>query len=103
MPALATPLPCRWCELVIRPLGDHGPCVVKDPRTGGYYHLEEAEHFLLTQLDGRRDAETICTAFAERFGVGVQPDDLILENFETVNAIKRLVEARRAAKPRTGA
>jgi multidrug efflux pump subunit AcrA (membrane-fusion protein) len=65
---LAPPLPARRSELVIRPLGDHGPYVVKDPATGAYYHLGEEEHFLLTQLDGQRDAEAIRTAFLERFG-----------------------------------
>jgi hypothetical protein len=64
MPDLATPLPCRRPELVVRPLGEHGPYVVKDPHSGAYYHLGEEEHFLLTQLDGERDAETIHAAFA---------------------------------------
>ena len=68
MSELATQLPSCRPELVIRPLGDKGPYVVKEPRTGTYYHLGEEEHFLLTQLDGRRDAEAICAAFAERFG-----------------------------------
>jgi acyl carrier protein len=41
-------------------------------------------------------------AFMEKqFGVKVQPADLVLENFETVNAIKRLVEARRSSTPPT--
>ena len=39
MPDLAAPVPCRRPELVVRPLGDHGPYVVKDPRTGAYYQL----------------------------------------------------------------
>jgi RNA polymerase sigma factor (TIGR02999 family) len=68
MPDLATLLPCRRPELVVCPLGDRGPYVVKDPRGGAYYHLGEEEHFLLTQFDGRRDAEAIRAAFAERFG-----------------------------------
>jgi RNA polymerase sigma-70 factor (ECF subfamily) len=53
MPHLAPPLLGRRPELVIRPLGEGGPYVVKDPRSGAYYHLGEEEHFLLTQLDGR--------------------------------------------------
>jgi len=68
MPDLAELLPCRRPELVVRPLGEDGPYVVKEPRTGAYYHLGDEEHFLLTQLDGQRDAETIRAAFAERFG-----------------------------------
>jgi hypothetical protein len=76
MPDLDTPLPCRRAELVVRPLGDHGPYVVKDPGTGAYYHLGAEEHFLLTQLDGQRDAETIRAAFAQRFGKPLSDEDL---------------------------
>jgi multidrug efflux pump subunit AcrA (membrane-fusion protein) len=50
--------------------------VVKDPRSGAYYHLGEEEHFLLTQLDGRRDAGAVCAAFAERFGQPLSDDEL---------------------------
>src|SRR5215472_11143992 len=76
MPHLVTMLPCRRPELVVRPLGDHGPYVVKDPRSGAYYHLGDEEHFLLTQLDGQRDAETIRAAFAERFGQPLTGEEL---------------------------
>jgi multidrug efflux pump subunit AcrA (membrane-fusion protein) len=76
MPDLATPLPCRRCDLVVRPLGDHGPYVVKHPGTGAYYHLGDEEHFLLMQLDGRRDAETIRAAFAARFGQPLTGEEL---------------------------
>src|SRR5262245_2579151 len=76
MPDLAPPLPCRRPELVVRPLGDHGPYVVKDPRTGTYYHLGEEEHFLLMQLDGQRKAEAIRAAFAERFGQSLAGTEL---------------------------
>src|SRR5262249_38858445 len=73
---LAPPLPARRPELVIRPLGDHGPHVVKDPGTGAYYHLGEEEHFLLSQLDGRRDAEAIRAAFLDRFGQPLAGEEL---------------------------
>ena len=43
MPDLATPLPCRRPELVVRPLGEHGPYVVKDPGTALTYHLGDEE------------------------------------------------------------
>src|SRR5262245_14811625 len=68
MPDLAIPLPTRRPDLVSRPLGESGPYVVKDPRTGDYYHLGEQEHFLLTQLDGRQSGAAVCAAFGERFG-----------------------------------
>jgi acyl carrier protein len=42
----------------------------------------------------------LLVAFLEnQFGVKVQPQDVILENFENINAIKRLVEVRRRSKP----
>jgi multidrug efflux pump subunit AcrA (membrane-fusion protein) len=76
MPGLATALPCRRPGLVIRPLGEHGPYVVKDPGTGAYYHLCDEEHFLLTQLDGRHDAKTICAAFTACFGQPLAEEEL---------------------------
>jgi putative peptide zinc metalloprotease protein len=68
--------PQRRSELVIRPLGEGGTYVVKDPRTGAYYHLGEQEHFLLTQCDGRQDAAAIRAAFAERFGQPLADEEL---------------------------
>jgi putative peptide zinc metalloprotease protein len=76
VPDLATLLPCRRPELVVRPLGANGPFVVKDPRSGAYYYLGDEEHFLLTQLDGARDASTIRAAFAERFGQPLSDEEL---------------------------
>jgi multidrug efflux pump subunit AcrA (membrane-fusion protein) len=76
MPDLALPLPARRPELLIRPLGDEGWYVVKDPRSGEFFQLGEAEHFLLTQLDGTRTAETVRAAYAARFGEPLSEEDL---------------------------
>lgn len=81
MPPLATSLPTRRPELIVRPLGDQGQCVVKDPRRGVYFHLGEQEYFLLSQLDGQRGADALCAdalcaAFAERFGEPLSPQEL---------------------------
>jgi hypothetical protein len=76
MTSPASLLPCCRADLVVRPLGEDGPYVLKDPSTGAYYHLGDEEHFLVMQLDGRRDAETVCTAFAERFGRPLSDEDL---------------------------
>jgi putative peptide zinc metalloprotease protein len=73
---LAPLLPSLRPELILRPLGDQGPYVVKDPSTGAYYHLGEEEHFLLTQLDGQRNSDAIRAAFAERFGQSLDDEDL---------------------------
>jgi len=76
MPDLITMPPARRAELVIRPLGDHGQHVVKDPRTGAFYNLGEQESFLLLKLDGTQPAEAICAAFQERFGQPLPEEDL---------------------------
>src|SRR5262249_46922432 len=72
----AATLPARRPDLVIRPLGDRGRYVVKDPRSGAFFTFGEQEHFLLTQLDGKRDAEAICKAFEERFDEPLSEEDL---------------------------
>src|SRR5262245_31586213 len=68
--------PARRPELVVRPLGEDGRYVVKDPQTGAYYHLGDEEHFLLSQLDGQRDPQAIRDAFEERFGQPLDDEDL---------------------------
>jgi multidrug efflux pump subunit AcrA (membrane-fusion protein) len=82
--------PARRSELVIQPLGDHGPYVVKDPGTGAYYHLGEEEHFLLMLLDGGREAEAIRAAFAERFGQSLSDEDL--QEFLTLAKERRFLQ-----------
>jgi putative peptide zinc metalloprotease protein len=98
---LATPLPARRPELVIRPLGDRGRYVVKDPHSGAFYTFGEQEHFLLTQLDGTRDAEAICQAFAERFGEHLSAEDL--GGFLKLARRQDLLQPAGAAGPRAEA
>ena len=66
-------------------------------------HLESDDLLIASDIIDSLGIFMLVAFLEKRFGVKVQPDDLILENFETVNSINRLVEARRAAKPRTGA
>jgi acyl carrier protein len=66
-------------------------------------HLESDDLLVASDIIDSLGIFMLVAFLEKRFGVGVQPDDVILENFETVTAIMRLVEARRAAKPRTGA
>jgi putative peptide zinc metalloprotease protein len=91
--------PARRTDLVIRPLGERGPYVVKDPRTGAYYHLGDEEHFLLTQLDGRRDAETVRATFAERFGQPLSDEEL--HEFLDMARAQGLLQASAAGGPQT--
>jgi multidrug efflux pump subunit AcrA (membrane-fusion protein) len=99
MSELATLHPCRRSELVVRPLGDHGPYVVKDPGTGAYYQLGEEEQFLLTQLDGQRNAAAIRAAFAERFGKSLSDEDF--HEFLTVAKERRLLQSDGPPDPET--
>src|SRR5437763_15944487 len=68
--------PARRPDLVLRPTGDKGDHVVKDPATGTYYNLGAQEAFLLAQLDGLRTAAEVCAAFQERFGEPLSEEDL---------------------------
>src|SRR5580765_6973727 len=76
MPDLATPLPVRRPELIIRPLGADGRFVVKDPLTNEFFQIGEAEQFLLERLDGHQDVEAVRTLYAEQFGEPLSEEDL---------------------------
>jgi len=70
------PLPVRRPDLIVRPRGDDGECVIKDPRTGAYFNLGPHESFLLARLDGQRDRLTTRTEFERRFAETLSDDDL---------------------------
>jgi multidrug resistance efflux pump len=93
----SAPLPTRRADLVIRPLGDQGQYVVKDPRTADYFHLGPHEHYLLIQLDGVRDTPAVCAAFEKQFGEPLTEEDLH-EFIETVEA-QGLLEASGEREP----
>ena len=76
MTAPGTMPPARRPELLVRPLGDGGDHVVKDPRTGEYFNLGPQESFLLLRLDGRHTATQICGAFEAHFGEPLTGEDL---------------------------
>jgi putative peptide zinc metalloprotease protein len=75
-PLTTPPPPARRDDLVIRPIGEAGRFVVKDPASVEYFQIGEEEHFLLLQLDGERDAAAICAAFEKQFGDPLSADDL---------------------------
>src|SRR5688572_21933147 len=76
LPAPAAVLPSRRPELLVRPLGDGGDHVVKDPRTGEYFNLGPHESFLLLRLDGRHTTAQIRGAFQARFREPLTAEDL---------------------------
>jgi multidrug resistance efflux pump len=94
----APKLPARRPDLVIRPLGDRGRYVVKDPRTGAFFTFGEQEHFLLAQLDGERGAAAVCQAFAEHFGEPLSEGEL--GQFVELARRKGLLQAAGASAPR---
>ncbi len=87
--------PVRRTELLIKPIGEDGQHVVKDPRTGGYFNLAAQEAFLLLQLDGKQSAGDICSAFETRFAELIAPDDV--EQFVELAKSQGFVERSAAA------
>jgi multidrug resistance efflux pump len=74
--ARARVLPARRCDLVIRPYGDDGTHVVKDPLAREYFSLGPQEAFLLIGLDGHARAEALAAAFERRFGEVLSAQDI---------------------------
>src|SRR4051794_19073709 len=69
-------LPARRADLIVKPSGDTGGHVVKDPRTGQFFDLGPEESFLLLGLDGRQTAAELAAAFEARFGSTLPAEDL---------------------------
>ena len=90
MSVTQTQLPMRRLDLVVRPLGEDGRYVVKDPRSGQFYQLGEQEHFLLMQLDGQREASEVCAEFEQQFGKELAEGDL--DGFVQMASAQRLLE-----------
>jgi biotin carboxyl carrier protein len=89
--------PARRPELVIRAVGAEGRHVVKDPVSGQFYDLGAEEAFLLEQLDGRRTAPAICSAFAKRFGQGLNEEELA--EFEALARKQGFLSAKGSMAP----
>ncbi len=89
--------PARRSDLLMKPLGNDGQHVVKDPRTGAYFSLPRAEAFLLAQLDGRQTADAICAAFQQEFGESLAAEDL--DQFLEVAFAQNLLQPDTALAP----
>src|SRR5688572_16509813 len=76
MSTIAPTLPARRSQLIVRPLGEAGQHVVKDPLNDAYYHLGPEESFLLLKLDGTATAEQVCREFEEEFDEPLAEEDL---------------------------
>jgi RND family efflux transporter MFP subunit len=81
----------------MRPAGDDGEHVVKNPATGAYFQLGPEESFLLSLLDGRRPADEVRAAFAGRFGGTLGEADL--DEFIELARSQGLLAPGQAAHP----
>lgn len=73
---LASQSQVRRFDLIIRPLGEEGPFVVKAPQSGEFFQIGAEEHFLLLQVDGAKDADAIRASFEEHFGQPLTEEEL---------------------------
>ena len=84
-------LPQVRSDLVIRRTGDN-EYVVKCPSEGTFFRFGAEEHFLLTSLDGHRNAAEICDAYQEQFNDSLSEEDL--RDFVKVVRSQRLVQRK---------
>ncbi len=77
MPTLDDIPPRLLPDVVVRPLGEPGLHVAKNPRKRTYLRLGEQERFLLSQLDGRASFGGIAESFARQFGESVSHEELL--------------------------
>ena len=68
--------PCCRDGLIIRPLGNDGRFVIKNPADGKYFTVGEQEAFLFAQLDGLQSNAAICREFERRFAEPLSDEDL---------------------------
>lgn len=93
--------PRRRPELVVRPVGAEGRCVVKNPRTGEYFQLGPQEAFLLERLDGRNSADDIRQSFERQFHEPLPPEDF--DQFLALARHQRLVQTETDEPPAVAA
>ncbi len=75
-PARRSPPPRVRSDVIVRPLGEAGRYVVKNPADGKFFTVGEQEAFLFSQLDGTSAVAEVCRSFEDRFGEPLTDDDL---------------------------
>ncbi|MBX7102852.1 MAG: HlyD family efflux transporter periplasmic adaptor subunit [Gemmataceae bacterium] len=98
MVATNNSLPVCRADLIIRPVGDEGQTVVKDPLTNSYFKLGREESFLLAQLDGVQSSDSVRAAFDRHFGTPLTEADLL--EFLDLATSQRLIAPRYENAPR---
>src|SRR5688500_9894273 len=76
MSTIAPTLPARRSQLIVRPLGEAGQLVVKDPLNAAYDHFGPEDSVLLLKLEGTATAERVCREFEEGFDEPLGEEDL---------------------------
>lgn len=66
----------RDLEIKSQPATEGPVYVLKDPRSGEFYRLREAEHFIARQFDGKTPLEVIQERAETRFGATIAPETL---------------------------
>jgi len=91
--------PARRPELIVRPLGDAGQFVIKDPQSGGFFNVGQVEAFLLAQLDGVKTVAEVCAAFESQFNEPLSAEELdeFIELAKTQGFLKRSQTTQPAA------
>src|SRR5438874_1224319 len=82
-------LSVRRQDLILRPIGAEGQFVVKDPKTGAFFHMGDREQFLLNRLDGQQTLQTVRRAYERQFDEPLTADDL--DEFLATAAAQNLV------------
>lgn len=91
----------RRSELVLRPFGNGGEVVLKDPASGVIYNLGAQEAFLLAQFDGQQSTRRIRKAFEDQFGEPLSADDMreFVELAESRGFLQTQRKAAESASP----
>src|SRR6266566_3035491 len=91
-------------ELVISRQGTdgNGAVVVKDPVSGRFFRLKEAEYSIAQQLDGSTPLEVVRQRIQEKFGVGLEDGELkkFVEQLSRLGLLEESKRAEPAPTPR---
>jgi len=79
----------------------NAPFVAKDPRTTQFFRFREAEHFIVSQLDGETPLDVVRRKTEERFGATL-PQETLTKFVRTLEShgLLETDKARRGSRPR---
>src|SRR2546427_11391093 len=82
----------------------NAPFVAKDPRTTQFFRFREAEHFIVSQLDGATPLDVVRQKTEERFGATL-PHETLTKFVRTLQShgLLETDQARRGSRSRSSA